>query len=230
MPDGAMGEDCYNTAAIRSYAITHARSWYEFINVTLGREAPNGSLYVVTGSDKSTAWGIATTEENSSSRSFSLQFTAVKAVAGANYSCSWSSTGGAVVRNSIASDLGDDTQQPPNQCLFLRGFKLMLREGFNAWMKQGEVVSAEAITDHSSMSSLLRTKSTSFPGTSSAKKSWASHLGSSLGSRQSKRDESDEAEMDPHIVCIRHNEPVWSISVILFHRPTIQLTRSTNIY
>ncbi|KZP03795.1 hypothetical protein FIBSPDRAFT_703710, partial [Athelia psychrophila] len=76
VPDGALGEDYYNKKAIRKFSITNALSWYEFINVKLGREAPNGSLYVVTGCDRSTAWGIATVEKHSSSESLSLQFTA----------------------------------------------------------------------------------------------------------------------------------------------------------
>ncbi|KZP23666.1 hypothetical protein FIBSPDRAFT_664068, partial [Athelia psychrophila] len=76
MPDGALGEDYYDKEAIRKFAITHAPSWYEFINEKLGREAPNGSLYVVTGCDRSTAWGIVTDQKTSSPRSLSLQFTA----------------------------------------------------------------------------------------------------------------------------------------------------------
>ncbi|KZP32129.1 hypothetical protein FIBSPDRAFT_685746, partial [Athelia psychrophila] len=82
MPDGAMGEDYCDIASIRSYSIANAMSWYKFINRTLGREAPNGSLYVATGCDKSAAWGIATMGEASSSQTFSLQFTAVKASIG----------------------------------------------------------------------------------------------------------------------------------------------------
>ncbi|KZP12588.1 hypothetical protein FIBSPDRAFT_681498, partial [Athelia psychrophila] len=56
MPDGAMGEDCTSIDEIRRYSIDHAPSWYEFINGKLHRAAPNGSLYVVTGCDKSTSW------------------------------------------------------------------------------------------------------------------------------------------------------------------------------
>ncbi|KZP15418.1 hypothetical protein FIBSPDRAFT_750151, partial [Athelia psychrophila] len=63
MPHGAMGEDYDRIKDIRAYSIENAPSWYTFINGTLGREAPNGSLYVVTGCDKSATWGIATNAE-----------------------------------------------------------------------------------------------------------------------------------------------------------------------
>ncbi|KZP06398.1 hypothetical protein FIBSPDRAFT_1001936, partial [Athelia psychrophila] len=75
MPHGAIGEDYNRTKDIRTYSIENAPSWYAFINGTLRREAPNGSLYVVTGCDKSATWGIVTNAENSSSSSLSLTFT-----------------------------------------------------------------------------------------------------------------------------------------------------------
>ncbi|KZP22975.1 hypothetical protein FIBSPDRAFT_1015806, partial [Athelia psychrophila] len=56
MPHGAMGEDYDRKKEIRTYSIENAPSWYTFINGTLGREAPNGSLYIVTGCDKSATW------------------------------------------------------------------------------------------------------------------------------------------------------------------------------
>ncbi|KZP15423.1 hypothetical protein FIBSPDRAFT_795403, partial [Athelia psychrophila] len=56
MPHGAMGEDYDRVEDIRTYSIENAPSWYKFINGTLRRRAPNGSLYVVTGCDKSTTW------------------------------------------------------------------------------------------------------------------------------------------------------------------------------
>lgn len=169
MPDGAMGEDYCDIASIRSYSIANAMSWYKFINRTLGREAPNGSLYVATGCDKSAAWGIATMGEASSSQTFSLQFTAVKASIGASYSCSWSSSGGAVTRSSAPSDFGLDTVQPQNQCLFVRGFKIMVREGIKAKIF-GAVGQVESIMDHSKASSLLRWRNNRpFPGATSGR-------------------------------------------------------------
>ncbi|EEB99858.1 hypothetical protein MPER_00355, partial [Moniliophthora perniciosa FA553] len=57
--NGASRVDCSHRAAFRAYARKHAFDWYQFVNGELGREAENGSLYLVTGFDKSDAWESA---------------------------------------------------------------------------------------------------------------------------------------------------------------------------
>ena len=201
MPDGAMCEDYSNEAAIRRCSIKNAMSWYEFINGELGREAPNGSLYVVTGCDKSTSWGIATVAEGSSSQALSLQFTAVKIGISANYNCSWSTTGGAIVRSSIATDLGEGVEQTQNQCLFVRGYKIMIREGLMAAL--AKPTNVESILDMKA-TSLLRQNKNHCPGVDTTGDSWRSRL--SFGGGGSHREVADdwsaEMELDPHVVCV----------------------------
>ncbi|KZP23682.1 hypothetical protein FIBSPDRAFT_453371 [Athelia psychrophila] len=246
MPDGALGEDYYNDTAIRSFSIANALSWYEFINVKLGRAAPNGSLYVVTGCDKSTAWGIATVEKHSSSRSLSLQFTAIKGLLGASYSCSWAVTGGAVPRSSLAAEdfaLGADIKQPQNQCLFVRGYKIMAREGLMALQSPSELVAVESITDHSKSDSLLRQNDRSFPGNASEGRSWIGRVTGYQGGGKSNRESDDgwstEKELDPHVgayhpldtinryllentqaqVAITHESDWWALSPVCPYPP-----------
>ena len=60
MPQGAYHEDLKNITRFRDYAVAHAESWYEYANGPCGREIGNGELHMVTGCDKTTAWGIAT--------------------------------------------------------------------------------------------------------------------------------------------------------------------------
>ncbi|KIJ96269.1 hypothetical protein K443DRAFT_107530 [Laccaria amethystina LaAM-08-1] len=60
MPRGAYHEDLKNISRFRDYALTHAESWYEYANGPCGREIGNGELRMVTGCDKTAAWGIAT--------------------------------------------------------------------------------------------------------------------------------------------------------------------------
>ncbi|EDR00405.1 uncharacterized protein LACBIDRAFT_295783 [Laccaria bicolor S238N-H82] len=60
MPQGAYHEDLKNISRFRDYALTHAESWYQYANGPCGREIGNGQLHMVTGCDKTTAWGIAT--------------------------------------------------------------------------------------------------------------------------------------------------------------------------
>ena len=190
IPDGAMGEDYCDIAAIRSYSIKHAESWYEFINGKLGCEAPNGSLYVVTGCDKSSKWMIATDEKGPSSLLLSTM--TVEAGGRVIYSGSSSETSGAVIRSSVPSDLGDGMEPPQNQCLFVRGFQVMLREDLNAWGKL--VARVRSITSHIG---LLRTRSARFPCTLSRKTGWTSRLRHPF----SRTEEHDSAaEIDPYIV------------------------------
>ena len=60
MPQGAYHEDLKNISRFRDYALTHAERWYQYANGPCGREVGNGELHMVTGCDKTTAWGIAT--------------------------------------------------------------------------------------------------------------------------------------------------------------------------
>ncbi|KZP08203.1 hypothetical protein FIBSPDRAFT_686005, partial [Athelia psychrophila] len=76
LPDGAASTDYEALAPLRSYAIQNGVAWYNFINGELGLEAPNGSLYLVTGSDKATTWGLAAVSNGSLNSSVVLRFSA----------------------------------------------------------------------------------------------------------------------------------------------------------
>ncbi|KZP23011.1 hypothetical protein FIBSPDRAFT_823884 [Athelia psychrophila] len=196
MPDGAMGEDYTSIHEIRAYSIEHALSWYEFINGELGCEAPNGSLYVVTGCDKSTAWGIATVGEESSVQS------------GPGYSCSWSTQGGEIVRKSTpwhpdggAEPPEDPTEPPQNQCLFIRGFKIRVRGGlFDALMDPPVV----PVTDHVNVDSLLRQNENWSRGSGGGESGSSGLGGSSQSGDGTSRwegadDWSDNDDLDPFV-------------------------------
>ncbi|KIM91599.1 hypothetical protein PILCRDRAFT_57789 [Piloderma croceum F 1598] len=125
LPSGASRQDLLDINKFRGHAIENAIRWYEFVNGNLGREAPNGSLYLVTGCDKSTTWGIASVAGATQVNGPSLRFTAAQPhQAGAEYTHSWETHCPATVR------IGPSGLSPlQNQCVFLRGFKLTLREG-----------------------------------------------------------------------------------------------------
>ncbi|KAG7441798.1 uncharacterized protein BT62DRAFT_907383, partial [Guyanagaster necrorhizus] len=61
LPNSATSYDILNKGAIKVYAEKYALSWYNYINDpdSLGREALQGTLYVITGCDKTTTWGAA---------------------------------------------------------------------------------------------------------------------------------------------------------------------------
>ncbi|KAF5389029.1 hypothetical protein D9757_005019 [Collybiopsis confluens] len=57
LPTGASRVDYGDIAGMRKYAAENAESWYQYVNgPSLGREAQNGSLYLITGYDKTSTW------------------------------------------------------------------------------------------------------------------------------------------------------------------------------
>lgn len=161
MPDGASSVDYRGLKELRSYTIRNGESWYEFINGTLGLEAPNGSLYLVTGCDKSTTWGIAAVSHGSSSNTIALCFTAAQVVqASASYTYSWETHCPAFVRTG--PDLCEDESLPQNQCLFVRGLKIRVRENAVARQVKG-AIRIESTQDMQPSSVSSARKSSSFP-------------------------------------------------------------------
>ncbi|KAF8890334.1 hypothetical protein CPB85DRAFT_1231169, partial [Mucidula mucida] len=59
LPDGAHRYVAKNRSIYEKYASENGIAWYQYANGTLGRGAPNGSLYLVTGCDKCRSWGTA---------------------------------------------------------------------------------------------------------------------------------------------------------------------------
>jgi hypothetical protein len=59
LPQGAHLKKLANLDLIREYVAAHAESWYKHINGPRGRGLANGLLYLVTGAEKASAWGIA---------------------------------------------------------------------------------------------------------------------------------------------------------------------------
>ncbi|KAJ7708866.1 hypothetical protein B0H17DRAFT_971465, partial [Mycena rosella] len=59
LPHGAQLEKLENLDNVRQYAAQNAESWYRYINGARGRGLGNGSLYLVTGCEKTQSWGMA---------------------------------------------------------------------------------------------------------------------------------------------------------------------------
>ncbi|PBK79369.1 hypothetical protein ARMGADRAFT_907175, partial [Armillaria gallica] len=76
LPNSATKYENLNKRAIKDYATANGAAWYNYVNSSeyLGREAPNGSLYVVTGCDKTDSWGTAAVGKPSQSREVSISF------------------------------------------------------------------------------------------------------------------------------------------------------------
>ena len=140
LPDGASMEDYRGIARFRDYASQNAESWYKYVNGPRHREAENGSIYLITGCDKSKSWGVASFANVSGS--FRLTFIPTPVRGGnENHTFSW-------VNGSLASTNSGpvpieycDGDRPQNQCTFIRGFKISLSEGLWAtlWGRMARV-------------------------------------------------------------------------------------------
>ncbi|KAJ6492852.1 hypothetical protein C8R47DRAFT_424145 [Mycena vitilis] len=108
---------------LRQYAMSRAASWYNYAIVKRGRLLTNGSLYLVTGTEKSDSWGIACIRQLYQGGSC-MHLMHGKSH-DQNSPCYWLHS---------SSHTGEFTNQPndfdvhgrQNQTLFLHGFKIGL--------------------------------------------------------------------------------------------------------
>ncbi|KAJ7649877.1 hypothetical protein FB45DRAFT_5455 [Roridomyces roridus] len=163
LPHGARQEKLGNLAAMRNYAAKNAESWYKYVNGTRGRELKNGSLYLVTGWEKSASWGIATFHDVISPRNeLQLAFrpTADRSV-GHRYR--WQTC---PARHKHADPAVDDNRL--NQTTFIHGFSISLGDTF--WQRLFGKISMCSLED-----SQLLTSHTDFVpfGSQSSVLSWS---------------------------------------------------------
>ncbi|KAF8886952.1 hypothetical protein BD779DRAFT_542711 [Infundibulicybe gibba] len=132
----------------QSSVMRGAKNWYKFANLTLHRAVPNGSLYLVTGCDKTRPWMVGSFSNNSSDAHASMKLSAAgMASGGLSYSYIWETSSPAVYRTgppppidspgtieSNASSIDQDSAifefdapSGQNQCIFLRGYRIMPR-------------------------------------------------------------------------------------------------------
>ncbi|KAJ7312422.1 hypothetical protein DFH08DRAFT_822160 [Mycena albidolilacea] len=116
LPQGASRQNLLPLETFRAHVRKYSAQWYTFARDFL---SSTGSLFVVTGCDKTTSWGIATSSTTSSTVGISLKF-AVVGIAESTLApqYQWKDFSSATVRMS-----GENW--PPgteNQCIFIRGF------------------------------------------------------------------------------------------------------------
>jgi hypothetical protein len=126
LPEGASIFEARNYNDLRDLAIRHARSWYEYITANISRDIPNGSLYLVTGCIKTTDWGIGTLYGRPSDSDY-LEFVSDSEPGRRRYS--WRKMGRISAKVGPAStDIVATDCEEPNQCVFIRGYKISLGE------------------------------------------------------------------------------------------------------
>ncbi|KAJ7472664.1 hypothetical protein FB451DRAFT_1036321 [Mycena latifolia] len=116
LPEGASREKLLPVQTFRAHVRKHSYRWYKFAG---DRLPSNGSLFVVTGCDKTASWGIATASTTSGAISVSLKFTVAGLAEGSlRPRYEWRDFGSATVRNF--RDYGSPRTE--NQCIFIRGY------------------------------------------------------------------------------------------------------------
>lgn len=145
LPAGASRQDIRNKSKFRKYAEKHAHSWYQFANGPLGREAVNGSLCLVTGCDKSKTWAAGAYSSASESNDFSFKFNIAKVgELGVAFNYSWDTDSSTTIRTGPELSRAEEALAPRNQCNFMRGFRVSVRDGpMAALMGPAKLVSIE---------------------------------------------------------------------------------------
>ncbi|KDR69294.1 hypothetical protein GALMADRAFT_77519, partial [Galerina marginata CBS 339.88] len=123
LPNGASREDLVSTSRFHQYVNKHALSWYQFINEMLsGNPHPNGCLYLLTGTDKTSEWGLACSPEYASwaGDDMSIRYETAKGRP-------WHDV------DKIASRASRSTDGIPMCAVFVRGMRIALNP--RAWSK-----------------------------------------------------------------------------------------------
>ncbi|KAM6499200.1 hypothetical protein JOM56_004708 [Amanita muscaria] len=113
LPEGAIQDETISTRQFEDLAKLHGVEWYEYAKFR-GRSISNGSLYLVTSFTKCTQWGIAV---------FDRPCDSGQALTFVSNPLGWKGLG--ALTTKVAYPNEGDT---PNQCVFLRGYKIMIRQ------------------------------------------------------------------------------------------------------
>jgi hypothetical protein len=101
LPEGALRADLTAMAKVkfRDEADNHAFSWRNFAKGGSTNQSGPTSLYLITGVDKTTSWGIASYSNASSNKNMSLKFKTASVISGSvRYTYRWEVSSGADVR------------------------------------------------------------------------------------------------------------------------------------
>jgi hypothetical protein len=131
LPHGSDASDLASLGIFHDIALRNGSAWYDHVNGASGfnRMTVNGSLYLVTGCDKSSSWGVASFSSASGQCEISLTFSACQVIEGnVSVAYSWERPGTVAVRESQRCNV-DVAPRKKNQCSFIRGFKITVREG-----------------------------------------------------------------------------------------------------
>jgi hypothetical protein len=120
LPTGATVYSAMNLLHFQKHSSRHAIDWYKYV-LDSGRDISNGSLYLVTECTKSANWGNAVFYPHRTEHDI-LQFIFDDEL------YRWRRRGKIEAKAGPGpKDIHVSDDEEPNQCVFLRGYKIMLR-------------------------------------------------------------------------------------------------------
>ncbi|KAJ7642607.1 hypothetical protein DFH06DRAFT_1213993 [Mycena polygramma] len=134
LPHGASSSDLLPLEVFRKYVLQHAKSWFAFV-ANLGRPVDGLNLYLVTGCDKASSWGVATFSRSSNAGEVSMKF-GPSGIAHGHAQYSWDKSlytygfAQAGPRYLAGGQLSGE-----NQCVFVRGYSVAMRNIFISAVK-----------------------------------------------------------------------------------------------
>ncbi|KAI3610116.1 hypothetical protein WG66_007409, partial [Moniliophthora roreri] len=142
LPEGASQEDHENEDAFDNYAAKNAISWYEHVNGHLGRRLGGNALMVVTGVDKTTAWGVASFS-NAVPNSVRMDF-----IPGIQTATKYRFRQVAYAATNSGPSVSDDSLTgKPNQCIFVRSIRVAVRPRLLSGYRKGSTSALSVKTD-----------------------------------------------------------------------------------
>ncbi|TRM63631.1 hypothetical protein BD626DRAFT_494914 [Schizophyllum amplum] len=135
LPRGGARQDAQNLGAFEAQIDRHGISWYKYA-LNCGWQFDNGELYLVTGVDKAPIWGALAFCNSQRSHNVSFRLATTMTNSGLSHEYLWQHLAGQSARQGpdAAAALFDDNAAPvENQCVFLRGFRIMVRD--EPWMR-----------------------------------------------------------------------------------------------
>ncbi|KAF8902766.1 hypothetical protein CPB84DRAFT_1824164 [Gymnopilus junonius] len=129
LPSGASREDLISTDRFHEYARKNAPHWYQYINHYSYTSYANGSLFLVTGCDKTSEWAMACFPYHvGTEKTLDLRYTWTP-----NYGIPWDDPGTAYTDYYPLRPSSSGNERNKNQCVFLRGLQISLTQ--QSWQK-----------------------------------------------------------------------------------------------
>jgi hypothetical protein len=134
LQDGANRLNLSSRTKFIDYAKKNASTWYAHANVHFGWNIRRDTLYLITGCDKATSWGAVSFSDRSVNRDASVKLMAHFISANGSYNY-WETSSAMTAR--VGPDSGGiGVKGQINQCLFVRGFRITVRDmTLGGWKK-----------------------------------------------------------------------------------------------